>query len=264
MTNTNLQPATDRYDSARYGSAPGDAAWWYTRVKAVADVVLGVLLLLPAFPVILALMALVRLTSPGPGLYRQVRLGRHGRRFVLYKVRTMAHDCERHTGPRWSIPGDPRITPLGRLLRATHLDELPQLVNVVRGEMSLVGPRPERPELYGPLEAAAPGYRQRLAVLPGVTGLAQVQLPPDSDLPGVSRKLACDLCYIAGMGPGLDLRVLVATALKVVGVPRPLIRRALALPGVDSLAGAAGFAPQVDSWAPVTLPMAETAGVSVS
>ena len=106
-----------------------------------------------------------------------MRLGKNGRPFRLHKIRTMRHDCEKATGPRWAVPGDPRITPLGRFLRQTHLDELPQLWNVLRGEMSLVGPRPERPEFVPDLEQAIPHYRDRLLVRPGVTGLAQVQLP---------------------------------------------------------------------------------------
>src|SRR6185437_12895673 len=122
---------------------------------------------------------------------------------------------------------------LGRLLRAAHLDELPQLWNVLRGEMSLVGPRPERPEFVRQLERVIPQYRDRLRVRPGITGLAQVQLPPDEDLAGVRRKVACDAVYVEAMGPWLDARILVGTVLKVVGVPVTLRRRALRLPGVE-------------------------------
>ena len=131
----------------------------------------------------------------------------------------MIHNCESLTGPRWSMPGDPRITPVGWFLRRTHLDELPQLLNVLRGEMSLIGPRPERPEFVPELERELPGYTQRLAVRPGVTGLAQVQLPPDTDLDSVRRKLAHDLYYIRHVSPWLDLRLLVCTAFYALGVP---------------------------------------------
>src|SRR5205823_316253 len=113
---------------------------------------------------------------------------------------------------RWSIPGDPRVTLIGQVLRRTHLDELPQLLNVLRGDMSLIGPRPERPEFLPELEAAFPRYRDRLAVRPGVTGLAQVQLPADSDLDSVREKLRHDLYYIQHLGPWLDLRILICTA----------------------------------------------------
>jgi lipopolysaccharide/colanic/teichoic acid biosynthesis glycosyltransferase len=157
-------------------------------------------------------------------------LGCGGRRFTIYKIRTMTHDCERYTGPRWSVTGDGRATRVGRVLRRLHLDELPQLWNVLRGDMSLVGPRPERPEIAGPLARALPGYGRRLAVRPGLTGLAQVQLPPDEDLAGVARKLALDLDYVRRMGPWLDLRILAATALKLAGVPAGWRVALLALP----------------------------------
>ncbi|MEO6808161.1 MAG: sugar transferase, partial [Isosphaeraceae bacterium] len=157
-------------------------------------------------------------TSRGPAIYRQKRLGRDGQPFMIYKIRSMTHDCERHTGPRWATANDSRVTPVGVILRRTHLDELPQLWNVLRGEMSLIGPRPERPEFAGPLEQALPNYRDRVRIRPGITGLAQVQLPADSDLESVRHKLACDLLYIDRMNPTLDLRILAATLTKVLGV----------------------------------------------
>src|SRR5205085_11405871 len=107
----------------------------------------------PAAPVIALAALLLKLTSHGPAFYTQTRVGRNGRLFTIYKVRTMLHRCESLTGPRWSVPGDPRITAVGCLLRVTHVDELPQLLNVLRGEMSLIGPRPERPEFVPELEA---------------------------------------------------------------------------------------------------------------
>ena len=205
---------------------------WYPPLKATADTLFAAVLLMLTGPLILVLMVLVRLNSAGPGLYGQVRLGRGGRRYRIYKIRTMAHDCERDTGPRWSTPGDPRVTALGRWLRRTHLDELPQLWNVLRGEMSLVGPRPERPEFVAQLERVIPDYGARLAVRPGITGLAQVQLPPDEDLEGVRRKVACDAVYVASMSPWLDARIVLGTAMKLSGVPFAMTRRLLRLPGV--------------------------------
>src|SRR5262249_56317768 len=124
----------------------------------------------------------------------------------------MGETCGSVTGPRWSMPGAPRVTPLGWFLRASHLDELPQLLNVLKGEMSLIGPRPERPEFIPELERALPCYRQRLNVRPGVTGLAQVQLPADSNLASVRRKLAYDLYYVERLSPWLDRRLLACTA----------------------------------------------------
>jgi lipopolysaccharide/colanic/teichoic acid biosynthesis glycosyltransferase len=142
----------------------------------------------------------------------------------------MYQDAERDTGAVWSRPGDPRVTPIGRFLRWAHLDELPQLVNILRGEMSLVGPRPERPELVGPIERALPCYRRRLSVRPGLTGLAQVQQGPDTDLLTVSRKLSYDLYYVKRVCLWLDLRVLLGTVLKCSSVPFDTIGRLLGFP----------------------------------
>jgi lipopolysaccharide/colanic/teichoic acid biosynthesis glycosyltransferase len=200
-------------------------------LKLAFDLMASVVLLVVFAPLILVLMGLVKWTSRGPALYSQVRLGRDRRPFTLYKIRSMHHDCERHTGPRWAAAsGDPRITPLGRVLRATHLDELPQLWNVVRGEMSLIGPRPERPEFVEQLERVIPGYQHRLVVRPGVTGLAQVQLPADTDLRSVQRKVTCDLYYVEHMNGLLDIKILMATATKVIGVPCPVACRVLGIP----------------------------------
>jgi lipopolysaccharide/colanic/teichoic acid biosynthesis glycosyltransferase len=204
---------------------PGTA---YEPLKAIVDFLAALLLLVVTAPVVLACMALVKLTSRGPALYWQVRLGKHGRAFWICKIRTMAHNCEGHSGARWSAPGDPRVTAVGRVLRATHLDELPQLWNILRGDMSLVGPRPERPEFVAHLEQAVPQYRERLRVRPGVTGLAQVQLPPDTDLDSVRRKVACDLTYIGCLGARLDLAILALTVLHLFGIPcHALCRRLL-------------------------------------
>jgi lipopolysaccharide/colanic/teichoic acid biosynthesis glycosyltransferase len=198
--------------------------------KSVMDFVLALVLLLPSMFVVAVAMMLVRLTSRGSPLYCQTRLGLGGRPFTIYKIRTMYFNCERLTGPRWWMPGDPRVTWIGRLLRATHIDELPQLWNILRGEMSLVGPRPERPAIATQLERVLPRYRERLRVRPGVTGLAQVQLPPDTDLASVRRKLACDLAYIAQVNPWLDLRLIIATALGILGTPTSVTCGLLRIP----------------------------------
>jgi lipopolysaccharide/colanic/teichoic acid biosynthesis glycosyltransferase len=187
-------------------------------------------MLLVATPILAFCVMLVRLTSRGPGLYKQSRVGLGGRVYLIYKVRTMYHNCEGDSGPKWSQAGDPRVTSLGRFLRKTHLDELPQLWNVLKGEMSLVGPRPERPEFIPALAQAIPGYRERLNVRPGVTGLAQVQLPPDTDLDSVRRKLVYDLHYAQQLSLGLDLRLLLATAAKVMGLPFRITGTVLCLP----------------------------------
>jgi lipopolysaccharide/colanic/teichoic acid biosynthesis glycosyltransferase len=199
-------------------------------LKRGFDLALGLVLLVLTLPLMLLAMALVKLTSRGPALYWQTRMGLGGRPFTIYKIRTMLHRCESLTGVRWSVPGDRRVTAVGRFLRLTHLDELPQLWNVLRGDMSLVGPRPERPEFVPQLEQAIPHYRARLLVRPGVTGLAQLQLPPDTDLESVRRKLAYDLFYVQHAGLLLDLRLLAGTAFKMVGLPFGVLRRLLRLP----------------------------------
>jgi lipopolysaccharide/colanic/teichoic acid biosynthesis glycosyltransferase len=192
---------------------------WYVACKTVLEFAAALLLLIPSVPLIVVAGLLVKLTSRGPMFYTQQRVGRHGRIFTIYKIRTMVHDCESLTGPRWAIPGDPRVIRLGQFLRRTHLDELPQLVNVLRGDMSLIGPRPERPEFVPRLEHALPAYRNRLQVRPGVTGLAQIRLAPDTDLNSVRRKLAYDLHYVEHVSFWLDLRILICTGLKVLGDP---------------------------------------------
>jgi lipopolysaccharide/colanic/teichoic acid biosynthesis glycosyltransferase len=203
---------------------------WYLSCKYAADLVLAALLGAPAAPLILVAALLVKLTSRGPAFYSQTRVGEDGRLFTIWKLRSMIHNCESLTGPRWSMPGDPRVTRVGAILRASHLDELPQLLNVLRGEMSLIGPRPERPEFVPELERELPGYWQRLTVRPGVTGLAQVQLPPDSDLTSVRRKLAHDLYYIRHLSPWLDVRLLLCTAVHALGFPFGVAGKLLDIP----------------------------------
>lgn len=189
---------------------PGGGTY-YEVISRVLNVLLALFTLALTWPVVLAAVALVRLTSRGPALYSQTRLGRGGRPFQIYKIRSMQHECERASGPRWSVNGDPRVLPIGGFLRRTHIDELPQLWNILRGDMSLVGPRPERPEFVPQLERIILNYRSRLTVLPGLTGLAQIHLPPDSDLDSVRRKLAYDLVYVRRRSLWLDVRILLAT-----------------------------------------------------
>jgi lipopolysaccharide/colanic/teichoic acid biosynthesis glycosyltransferase len=198
-------------------------------VKNAADFSLALLMLIPALPLLVACIGLVRLTSRGPAIYTQARVGRGGRVFTLYKIRTMYHDCEKLTGPTWSTPGDTRITPVGRVFRKLHLDELPQLFNVLKGEMSLIGPRPERPEIVAKLREQVVGYDRRHAVKPGITGFAQVHLPPDSCVRSVRNKLVYDLFYIRFRTWRMELFILIATGLKMFGLKR-LYYRAPRLP----------------------------------
>ncbi|REJ64753.1 MAG: sugar transferase [Planctomycetota bacterium] len=187
--------------------------------------VVGFLLLIPMSIPIAIVSLMVKLSSPGPIIYRQTRVGRHGKVFTLYKVRTMCQNAESKTGPVWTATNDSRITPVGRILRKLHLDELPQLLNVVRGDMVLIGPRPERPEFTHYLAQAVPGYINRLAAKPGITGVAQILLPPDSDLEGVRLKLAADLKYIRTAGVWMDVRVMTCTFLRMFRISGPRVAR---------------------------------------
>ncbi len=191
----------------------------YGIAKVALDFCVAVVLMILTAPLVLLAALAVKINSRGPIFYSQVRVGRGGRLYWIYKLRTMYHNCESMSGAKWSTAGDPRITAVGRFLRRTHIDELPQLWNVLRGDMSLVGPRPERPEFVPQLAQAIGGYRDRLLVRPGVTGLAQVQLPPDTDMNSVRRKLAFDLYYIENAGLLLDLRLIFATAFHATGIP---------------------------------------------
>ncbi|MFO0813523.1 MAG: sugar transferase [Gemmatales bacterium] len=202
----------------------------YEVLKRTIDIVIASFILLLTSPIILLSCLIVRLTSRGPSIYTQVRLGKYRKPFVIYKLRSMYHDCERFSGIRWCSKNDNRITPFGTFLRKSHIDELPQLWNVLRGEMSLIGPRPERPELISKLQNQIPNYLERLLVKPGLTGLAQIQLPPDADIESVRKKLLVDCVYIEHLSFWLDCRIFIATFLYLLGVPQWKIRNMLKLP----------------------------------
>jgi len=182
-------------------------------VKRAGEAVLSVVLLVLAAPLLLLVALAVRLSSPGPVLYRQARVGRSGRPFDLLKFRTMRVDAEAASGPVWaSGEGDARITEVGRFLRRTRLDELPQLWNVVTGAMSFVGPRPERPHFVEKLRKVIPYYDERHGVRPGITGWAQVRFPYGSTLEDAEEKLEFDLYYVKHGSFLLDLAILLETA----------------------------------------------------
>lgn len=217
-----------------------------TRVgKRFLDIVVSSILLVVLAPVMLLVAVAVKLTSPGPIIFRQTRVGlnlrapgrdrrqlagsppagtaerrgagterrrafAYGRHFTLYKFRTMRIDAEKD-GARFAVAGDSRVTPIGRFLRKTRLDELPQLWNVLKGEMSLVGPRPERPEFMQELSVKVPRYLDRLGLKPGLTGVAQILNGYDNELEGFRRKIAYDLFYLANCSLLNDLGILVRT-----------------------------------------------------
>jgi len=180
-------------------------------VKRTLDVTVAAAGLVLALPLLLVIAALVRLTSRGPVLYHQRRVGQHGRVFTIHKIRSMRIDAEAESGPVWARAGDGRTTRIGRWLRRARLDELPQLWNVLRGDMSLVGPRPERPEFVEGLQRTLPYYGERHAVRPGVTGWAQVRYTYAASVENAAQKLQYDLYYVKNLSIALDLFILFET-----------------------------------------------------
>jgi sugar transferase (PEP-CTERM system associated) len=180
----------------------------YNRLSSISVAGIGLLLALPLFP----LVALaIKLTSPGPIFYQQRRVGRDGAVFDCFKLRTMSVGAEADTGPTWAADDDPRITRVGRFMRTVRLDEIPQLWNVLKGDMSLIGPRPERPEFVDWLNQEIPHYHLRHTIRPGITGWAQVRFEYGSSVEHSKEKLRYDLFYIKNMSPGLDLLIFFQT-----------------------------------------------------
>lgn len=215
----------------REHDGPSTADVLYSWFKRSLDVVLSTLGLLVMAPVFLLIAVVIKLDSRGPVLYGQERIGLNrrrshgtrrdtgerrrrdtfGRPFKIWKFRTMIADAERHTGAVWAQANDSRITRVGKVLRKARLDEFPQLWNVLRGEMSLVGPRPERPSFVLSLTESLPDYPKRCFALPGITGLAQVKSKYDTSIDTVNRKLAYDLYYVRHGRLMLDFKIMVAT-----------------------------------------------------
>lgn len=188
----------------------------YFAIQRVMDITLSVVGLVVLIALLPVIVLAIRLDSRGSIFYRQVRTGRGGRNFCMIKFRTMVQDAEQLTGAVFSHRGDPRVTRVGRFMRKTRLDEVPQLVNVLRGEMSIVGPRPERPEHIARLTEKIPFYRTRLVVRPGVTGWAQVQYDYGTDDVDAEIKLEYDLYYIRNRSLWLDIDIILRTAGKIV------------------------------------------------
>ena len=180
-------------------------------VKRAADLSVACALLAFTLPLMMMVALAIKLDGPGPVFYRQERVGLGGRRFTLLKLRSMRQDAEADGRPVWAAAEDDRITRVGRFIRCMRIDELPQLFNVLRGEMSMVGPRPERPYFVDRLSAIIPSYHDRHTVLPGITGWAQINYPYGASIEDAREKLHYDLDYIANHRPLLDLKILVAT-----------------------------------------------------
>ena len=184
--------------------------------KRTLDLLAAGVGLILTLPLMLLVGIAVKLTSPGPALYHQRRVGRHGRVFTVHKFRSMRIDAEQHTGAVWATEGDTRVTPIGRFLRRARLDELPQFWNVIRGEMSFVGPRPERPEFVSELTRQIPFYGQRHVVRPGLTGWAQVKFRYGATVADSMEKLQCDLFYIKNLSIALDFFIILKTIQTIV------------------------------------------------
>ena len=193
--------------SGELGPNPTRVVWQAAYSFAIAFIGVAI-----TFPVMLLVALVVKLTSRGPVLYRQKRVGKNDEPFTLLKFRSMYADAEARTGAVWAKKDDPRITPVGRWIRRLRLDELPQLINVLRGEMSIVGPRPERPEFVRELELKIPYYRQRHCVKPGITGWAQINHKYGDTLEDTIVKLEFDLYYIKNLAPALDGYIMFHTA----------------------------------------------------
>jgi lipopolysaccharide/colanic/teichoic acid biosynthesis glycosyltransferase len=183
----------------------------YQEFKRLFDIVVASDLLLIASPILLFAIILIKIVSKGPVIYRQERVGKNGSIFKIYKLRTMKLDAEKDTGPVWAKAKDPRLIKFGGILRKAHIDEIPQLFNVLKNEMSIIGPRPERPEFVRDLRTLIKDYEKRLIVNPGITGLAQIRHKYDETIEDVKKKIKYDLLYIRKMCWWVDLRILAQT-----------------------------------------------------
>jgi len=189
---------------------------WEKKIKRLMDIVISILILIFSLPIIIITSVAIKLESPGPIFYRQERSGLNGKVFRMIKFRSMRSDAEKLSGPVWSTKDDPRITKIGRFIRKVRIDEIPQMINVLSGAMSLVGPRPERPFFVEKLSQEIPFYKRRLKVRPGVTGWAQVKHKYDENVEDVKEKLRYDLFYIENMSLSNDLKILFRTVFVVI------------------------------------------------
>ena len=190
---------------------------WQRVVKEIMDVMVSLILLIVAMPVMIAVALAIVIDSKGPIFYKQLRMGKGRKEFTLIKFRSMVDKAESQTGAVWAGKNDPRITKVGRFIRNLRLDELPQFINVLKGEMSLVGPRPERPVFVNQFIDEIPFYGRRLNVKPGITGWAQVKHKYDESIDDVRKKLRYDLFYLENMSLRLDLKILMATIWVMLG-----------------------------------------------
>lgn len=183
----------------------------FGRFKRLLDVCLSILGLTITFPILVFAGIMIKLNSKGPVVYQQNRVGKKGKIFKIYKLRSMRTDAEKGIGAVWAKRNDPRITTVGKILRKTRIDEIPQLLNVLKGEMSIVGPRPERPEMVRDFKNLICDYEKRLLVKPGITGLSQIYNRYDETIADVRRKVKYDLLYVKKMCLWVEMRILART-----------------------------------------------------
>jgi exopolysaccharide biosynthesis polyprenyl glycosylphosphotransferase len=189
---------------------------WQAQVKRLLDIMVSLAVLILGAPIWIFVAVIISITSAGPAVYSQERVGRYGKKFIMYKFRSMYKDAEKKSGPQWATAEDPRITPVGRFIRKTRLDEIPQFINVLRGDMSLVGPRPEREFFIEQLKEEIPWYLRRLKMKPGVTGWAQIKHKYDSTIEDVKQKVVYDLYYFENMSLRLDIKIMLRTVFVVI------------------------------------------------
>ncbi|CEN24995.1 glycosyltransferase [[Clostridium] sordellii] len=198
-SNNNVEINKDKINNKKY---------LYEILKRILDIISSLLGLIVAIPIILVIAIIIKLEDNGPVFYSQQRLGKDEKNFFVYKLRSMRVDAEKYGGAQWAQKDDPRITKIGKFIRKTRIDEIPQLFNILKGDMSLIGPRPERPELTYKFNKEIPGFIDRLVIKPGLTGLAQVNGGYDIS---PEEKLKWDIIYIKNRNIFLDISIVFKT-----------------------------------------------------
>lgn len=186
----------------------GNKKYFYEIYKRILDIVSSLLGLIIGLPIMIVVAIIIKVEDRGPIFYTQERLGKNEKKFLVYKMRSMRVDAEKHSGAQWAQKDDPRVTKIGKFIRKTRIDEIPQLFNILKGDMSLIGPRPERPELTYEFNKEIPGFIDRLYIKPGLTGLAQVNGGYDIS---PKDKLKWDIIYIRNRSLYMDIKIIFKT-----------------------------------------------------
>ena len=210
-----ITSAQETLTSPSYSTSVILKHFYVRKVKMISDFIFAIFLLIIGLPLWFFIACVIKLDSKGPVFFKQVRLGKNNEKYTLIKFRTMIENAEIETGPVWTDKKDPRITFVGKWLRRFYLDEVPQLFNVLKGEMSIIGPRPERPYFAEQLVKKYPSYLDRLSVKPGLTGWAQINQSYDISIEDVGQKLKYDFYYIENLNFIFDLQIMIKTILVV-------------------------------------------------